>query len=211
MSRKKGQSELISIILITGIIIALVTTAYFWGNPLIQEQQEFNHLNEMQNIMFELRDRIKDTARTGGSTKVQANLPADMTFVSEDEYTEFPSINMFLDTQSQLIPTGDDIIAVSGETDEDGEINDTARINEESGVITLTADPTNGNYINMIQLYFRNQTIDDDTISKIHPVFVGDTSRAYQGNNIEIEMVADEIIETGDMYVRKVNVSMEAR
>jgi hypothetical protein len=45
----KAQSEIISIVLVTIVAISLVSTAYFWGIPLIQKQQDTSLVERVFN------------------------------------------------------------------------------------------------------------------------------------------------------------------
>src|SRR3972149_2177817 len=70
-SRKKGQSDIISAVIIVVIAIGLVGTAYTWGLPLIQKRQDsslvdrtFSYFNE--DNANSLVKKIESVARNGG-------------------------------------------------------------------------------------------------------------------------------------------------
>ena len=68
----KGQSDVISVLLIVAISIGLVATAYSWGVPLIQKQQDtsvstrvFSYYDE--NNVNSVVKKIENVAKNGGS------------------------------------------------------------------------------------------------------------------------------------------------
>ncbi|MCD6371877.1 MAG: hypothetical protein J7L39_04135 [Candidatus Aenigmarchaeota archaeon] len=69
---KKGQSDLISIVIIVGISISLLSTAYFWGLPLIQKYQDTSKFKQIYSSFSpdnpsSLPNLIVELVRNGGS------------------------------------------------------------------------------------------------------------------------------------------------
>jgi len=67
----KGQSDIISIVLIIIIAIGLVSTAYTWGIPLIQKQQDTALVVRVANFFSNdnvnsLQKKIVSVATNGG-------------------------------------------------------------------------------------------------------------------------------------------------
>jgi hypothetical protein len=61
----KGQVQVISVIMITGIIITLVGAAYFWGAPLIEKRTAVTETDIAENFILDLNGRIVSIANTG--------------------------------------------------------------------------------------------------------------------------------------------------
>jgi len=62
----KGQMEVVSVILISGILIGVVGSVYFWGAPLIQKNKDIAELENTENFIKALNNKIRFTANNGG-------------------------------------------------------------------------------------------------------------------------------------------------
>ena len=71
----KGAIEVLSVIIMTGILIALVGTVYFWGLPLIQTHEDISTLRNAEIFMISLEDKIKDVVNLGGSDRIELTVP----------------------------------------------------------------------------------------------------------------------------------------
>jgi hypothetical protein len=74
MFRKKAQTQAMSLVIITGIIISLVSAAYIWGKPLIEKRTTMSEFNTIQDFILELNDKIIDIANSG-SGKYTIDIP----------------------------------------------------------------------------------------------------------------------------------------
>jgi hypothetical protein len=61
----KAQVEVITIVLITGIIISLVGTAYMWGMPLISKRTSVTEFLSAEDFAARLSDKIVEIANSG--------------------------------------------------------------------------------------------------------------------------------------------------
>jgi len=61
----RAQIQVISVIMITGILIALVGAAYFWGAPLIEKRTSITEVTIAESFISELNDKIVSIANTG--------------------------------------------------------------------------------------------------------------------------------------------------
>lgn len=66
----KGQQEILTPLLFTGILIAVVGSVYFWGVPLIQKNQDITVLHKAEDFMKTLNEKIIKVANTEGSEKI---------------------------------------------------------------------------------------------------------------------------------------------
>ncbi|MBI4020761.1 MAG: hypothetical protein HY369_00800 [Candidatus Aenigmarchaeota archaeon] len=62
----RGQTEVVTVIMISGVVIALVGAAYFWGVPIINKQTSASQFQTATSFILDLRDRIIDTANAAG-------------------------------------------------------------------------------------------------------------------------------------------------
>ena len=72
--KRSAQTEAISIVLISGIVIALVGVAYIWGVPLLQKRSASTDFSLATNFIQELDQRIVSLANLG-SGKETLHIP----------------------------------------------------------------------------------------------------------------------------------------
>lgn len=65
----KGQTNAISIILVTGIVVGLVGTAYFWGLPLIEKRSTITKFTTAETFAKKLNEKIIDIANSDSGHK----------------------------------------------------------------------------------------------------------------------------------------------
>jgi hypothetical protein len=61
----KAQAEIITIVLISGIVISLVGVAYMWGIPLISKRTALTEFLAAEDFVVKLNDKIVDIANSG--------------------------------------------------------------------------------------------------------------------------------------------------
>jgi len=82
----KGQNEALTPVIITGIMIAVVASAYLWGMPLIQKNKDSIYLKQSESFMYELGDKIKFVANNGGKETITFNIPGTLRFFPDQNY-----------------------------------------------------------------------------------------------------------------------------
>ncbi len=70
MVRCTAQADIISIVLISGILIALVGAAYLWGVPLIEKRSTLTQFQTAQDWLSRLDRAITDVASMGGTVSL---------------------------------------------------------------------------------------------------------------------------------------------
>lgn len=84
----KGQQEIISIILISGILIVVVGSVYIWGAPVIQRNKDTSILEASEDFMIRLANKIKFVANNGGRDQLEVNVPGVFKFYSQTKEIE---------------------------------------------------------------------------------------------------------------------------
>ncbi len=85
----KGQQEAIAVILISGILIGVVGSVYFWGVPLIQKNKDIAILENSEKFVRNLNDKIKFVANNGGRDQLRLDLPGVVKFDPQQDYIQF--------------------------------------------------------------------------------------------------------------------------
>lgn len=100
----KGQQEVLSIVLISGILIGVVGSVYLWGVPLIQKNKDIATLESAEGFIRNLNNRIKFVANNGGRDQLLINVPG---IVRYDPVSE--TIQLIVETEGTIYATGADI------------------------------------------------------------------------------------------------------
>lgn len=66
----KAQQEILTPLLITGIMISIIGSVYVWGVPLIQKNQDLATLQKAEDFMKNLDLKIKNVANSGGRDSI---------------------------------------------------------------------------------------------------------------------------------------------
>lgn len=145
----KAQAQIMSAVLLTGIIIGLIGVAYIWGGPMIQKQKDVVKLKNMETFMKNLNKQIKDVAKHGGTDKITATLPGYFE-VKDNGINDI--IIMKFETVGSVIEPGREIVLVG----EDKKME--KPIGNEPGVIVEKAKKINSKYHITLKLFYRNLT-----------------------------------------------------
>ncbi len=74
--------QALSAILITGIMLGVVGSVYFWGLPLIEKNRDISTLENSERFMKELNSKIVYIANHGGRDRFQISVPGTVKFDS---------------------------------------------------------------------------------------------------------------------------------
>ncbi len=93
----RGQSSVISTVLLSGIILAIVTATFVWGQPLVQKTTDKAKIDSMINDLNIIKDKISHTQQTGSPSVITLN-------INDATYRISQSDNSFLIKTNTLIP-----------------------------------------------------------------------------------------------------------
>ena len=99
----KGQQEALSAVLISGILIGVVGSVYFWGIPLIQKNKDVSLLENSEAFMQTLDSKIKAVANNGGRDQIVISVPGLVRF--DGEIVEFS-----IETEGTIYATDEEIL-----------------------------------------------------------------------------------------------------
>lgn len=156
MSKRIAQAQIVSAVLIIGITILVISSAYFWGIPLIEKSQTSSKINKAQTLMLVIDDSMNDVIQHGGKKSILLNLEGKLE-VSE----ELNSIRYFVDSKGANIATTDwvplndeNMFGISGiggsEEGSPGIIG-----SNKDGVLIAKAIKSGNDYINEFRLAYR--------------------------------------------------------
>jgi hypothetical protein len=99
----KGQQEVLSVVLISGILIGVVGSVYFWGVPLVQKNKDVAILEGAESFVKNLNDKIKFVANNGGRDQIVVTVPGIVKFDPSKSPAE---IYVIVDTEGTIYSTG---------------------------------------------------------------------------------------------------------
>lgn len=76
--RRKAQVQIISMILLTGISIAAVSGALWWGLPMLDKSKTNSEVTQAFSIMQDIKSSIGEVSASGGSRVINLNLAGEM-------------------------------------------------------------------------------------------------------------------------------------
>jgi len=81
----RGQSAIISTVLISGIILSIVTATYIWGQPLVQKTTDKVKIDSITSDLELIKENIDHTQKTGSPTSVTLNIQDATYSISESD------------------------------------------------------------------------------------------------------------------------------
>lgn len=91
MKWSKGQTEVVTAVLIFGVVISLVGATYIWGVPLIKKQQAFGNIQKTEQFMKDLETVIEniDKGQTGSKSLIQIKENGVLSVNTDENAIEF--------------------------------------------------------------------------------------------------------------------------
>ncbi|MBS3051418.1 MAG: hypothetical protein J4400_04695 [Candidatus Aenigmarchaeota archaeon] len=102
MRFSKGQQEALSAVLISGILIGVVGSVYFWGVPLIQKNKDISLLETSESFMRQLDEKIRSVANNGGRDQIVIPVPGILSFDGAE-------VKLTIETQGTIYATDAEI------------------------------------------------------------------------------------------------------
>ncbi len=174
----KGQSEVVSAVLISGILISMVSTVYFWGLPLINKSRDTSSLTNAESFMLSLDKSIKDIAAAapGSRENIRMSSPG-LIRVSSDKIIYSVQTEGTIYATDAAIPLGSTKNCDSNSAGEFG-VDEPAVICVNSNQISQT------DYTNVYSLSYRSL----ESGLKIYKIMIsGSSDQTSSKNTIIIE------------------------
>lgn len=169
----KGQTQAVTAVLITTVIIGAVATAYVWGIPLIEKQQSQSDLQQIETDALAIHREIISAAEsgTGTATKTTLNTNDGLVVVNTSaDYirirtsapqTPYPSGSWTLLRGSSL----QNLTVASGSYAIDGE--------DLPGVVMVKSNQNSGGAVIDYRIEFRNMKTSENRLKLIDLVSDG--------------------------------------
>lgn len=161
--RRTGQSQVVTAVILGGILIAGITAAYTWGVPILQKNQDIRNAEQSLDGMTRVSEAIADVAREGGARRVSVRLGDGGLVVRPDnetiQYQAFTR-GAYVSTEDWTPLNENDMQGVNGST---GEVTDGYGIrgSDRPGLLIGRAERADDQYVTFYRLIFR-QLYDSD-------------------------------------------------
>jgi hypothetical protein len=213
-SNRAGQSQVVTAIILAGILIAGITAAYTWGLPLLQKNQDKNTIESSLDQMKELSSTIDSISSRGGSRQVSFDLQSGSLEVNTAE----DKIVYIANTRAAYVSTGT-WVPLNNERNLQGisEVGQNGtyavRGKDKPGVIIGKTErlPTD-KYKTTFKLVFR--PVEDLNTNKLHQIDLegsGNLRASGGSHSIVIEQgdkVTDDLPSGKPMVKQKINIQI---
>ncbi len=151
----KGQVSVISVVMISGIVIALVGTAYMWGLPIIEKRSVDTEFNIAKSFVFALNDLTVNMANAG-SGRETLDIPNGLVRVVPSGANDPDNNSIIFEFEAtQPMIFNQSPVYLGGATFEDV-ISEAGTYGVSSpGVISMTSRTGSSGYVVAIKLHFR--------------------------------------------------------
>lgn len=147
----KAQTQAVSVVIITGIVVTLVGATYFWGAPLIEKRTTITQVLATEQFMESLDKKIVDMAKSCiGSCEEDVNIPTNalVRVITNTSDPENNSITLEFTTKQVIMSNG----TIPLNTNVLGEV---APFGETEGVITIRQVSYGDVYKIILKLHYR--------------------------------------------------------
>ncbi len=201
---RKVQTQAITLVLISGVVISLVGFAYSWGRPMIDKRSVITQFTSSVRFMEDLDSKIVDMAgacSSAGACEESFDLPVPGLIRLDEPANTI--IYEFQVNQPLVDPEGE----VLFNTMDNGTI---ARYGETPGVISLRVKKeTTGTYT--LKFYLRYRELDSEEPWRGYKIQMIKSGPDSGNNRIIIsydgsETQSEEAVNGGDLIISKIKV-----
>ncbi|MFB6099774.1 MAG: hypothetical protein ABEK16_00740 [Candidatus Nanohalobium sp.] len=91
----KGQTQAVTAVMITGVIIGGIASAYVWGVPLVEKRQAQAELDSVESSVLELQSSIVSVARSGQGSSGEVKLSLENGKVQVNSTGNYIDVTVF--------------------------------------------------------------------------------------------------------------------
>mgnify|MGYP006280180067 FL=1 len=100
----KGQTQAVTAVMITGIMIGTIAAVYVWGTPLLEKRESQAQLDQIENDILGLKDSIQSISNSGEGAGSEMEIEIDNGEVRINETGNF--IEVTTTAQASGYPEG---------------------------------------------------------------------------------------------------------
>ncbi len=80
-----SQTQVVSVVLITGVALILAGTAYYWSMPLLEKTKKSMELQDAETFLLDLIDAIEEVAETGDVKTIETNINGEFIILPDKD------------------------------------------------------------------------------------------------------------------------------
>jgi len=100
----KGQTQAVTAVMITGIMIGTIAAVYVWGTPLLEKRESQAELDQMENSVLGLKNSIQSISNSGEGAGAEREITVNNGEVSINETGNF--IEVTTSAEASAYPEG---------------------------------------------------------------------------------------------------------
>ncbi len=93
----KGQTQAVTAVMITGILVGTISAVYIWGTPLLEKREGQAELNQIENDVVSLSNSIESVGNSGSGAASESNIRIGEGEVYVNETGNYIEITTFSD------------------------------------------------------------------------------------------------------------------
>lgn len=94
----KGQTQAVTAVMITGILIGTITSVYIWGTPLLEKRESQAQLTQVENDVVSLSNSIESVGNSGSGAASESTIRVSGGEVFVNETGNYIEITTFADS-----------------------------------------------------------------------------------------------------------------
>jgi len=91
----KGQTQAVTAVMITGIMVGTISAVYVWGTPLLEKREGQSQVNQIENDVLGLKNEIDSVSNAGQNSGSEINLRLDDGEVFVNEAENYIEVTVF--------------------------------------------------------------------------------------------------------------------
>lgn len=197
--QRTGQSQVVTAVILGGILIAGITAAYTWGVPILQKNQDIRNAQQSLDSLKQVSEAIADVARDGGSRRAPVRLGEGSIVVRpENETIRYQAFTRgaYVSTEDWTPLNENDLQGVNAST---GEVTDGYGIRgaDKPGLLIGRAEPADEQYVTFYRVVFR-KLYNPDTGETFQIDLVSNGNlQASGGERTVVFQREDQVVEAG--------------
>lgn len=189
MENIRGQAEILSVVMLFGILIVVLIVGFTWGKGIYDSQQVRLTADKMTSKLFEVKSAILAVTHEGlnSSRIVNVDVPVGELRITNGGFCSNKamsgnSISFNVTTTEKLISSED---WISIDPAESNTSCDAPYENSSAAVLMGKAEKAGNNFVNSYTLWFRNLTQANGASNNFYVINIspGDTSEASGGSH----------------------------
>ncbi|MCK5176317.1 MAG: hypothetical protein KAQ92_01200 [Candidatus Aenigmarchaeota archaeon] len=176
IKKKKAQSEIISYLIVAGIIIFTTGIAYMWGGPLIEKSSSNSKINMAESQLNQINNEISSILLNGGQNNIMLDIDGELKIDVDTNsfYYSFKVPSTSITSLDWITLSGSNMWGVIGTDEADG----AGRLGkDDAGVLLVKSHPAGDEYFMDFRLAYRE--LDDLTTTGGKKVIL-----ILNGNNV---------------------------